>query len=74
MDDNCKLRETQGAITHCDQDACIYWRIAGHLDVVEDTAGCAIQYFQLLDGGEDVATWLLSVKNRLEATASCDNS
>jgi hypothetical protein len=46
----------------------MFWRLAGHLELVEgaDTDGCAIQHFEMLEGGQEVARWLLSVKERLE--------
>jgi hypothetical protein len=53
----------------CEGEACAYWRLVDHLDLVEgvDKDGCAIQRFELLEGGTPVAEWLLSVKERLEA-------
>ena len=39
----------------------------GHTGVHDGEGwGCAIQHFQLLEGGEEVAAWLLSVKRRVE--------
>jgi hypothetical protein len=42
----------------------VFWRIAGHLGA-EEGEGCAIQYYELL-GNDGVASWLLSVKERVE--------
>ena len=67
-DAECKLRaanRTPGV--PCDEAECMFWRVVEHLGVEARSDGCAIQYFQLLDGGEDVAAWLLSVKERLES-------
>ncbi len=67
MDDICKLRAAvTGTLTHCDGEACTYWRLVEHLGVTEDASGCAVQHFELLEGGEHVAVWLLSVKRRIE--------
>ena len=67
MDDICKLRAAvTGAQAHCDGDACTYWRLVDHLGVTDEAAGCAVQYFELLEGGEHIAAWLLSVKCRVE--------
>lgn len=71
MSDTCKLNDANGrALRHCDEDRCVYWRVAGHLGVDENESGCAIQHFQMLDGGRDVASWLMSVKDRVEGAAS----
>ena len=53
----------------CIGEGCIYWRLVEHLGLVEgvDEDGCAVQHFELLEGGAPVAEWLLSVKQRLEA-------
>ena len=70
MTKRCELRAVNGLPdVDCDRDECIYWRVAGHLGLAESEAGCAIQHFELLDGGEDVAAWLLTVKERLEQQA-----
>ncbi len=67
-DAECKLRAANGATgIPCDREKCAFWRVVEHLGVEARSDGCAIQYFQLLDGGEDIATWLLSVKERLES-------
>lgn len=66
MTEPCKLRAAVGIHTHCDEETCVYWRAVDHLDVDSEGAGCAIEHFQLLEGGEEVATWLLSVKSRIE--------
>ncbi len=65
MADKCELRAFLGEDEHhCDGELCIYWRVAGHLGIVEGESGCAIQYFSLLDGDPQLASWLLSVKDR----------
>jgi hypothetical protein len=72
MSDKCELRYANGLpVQHCELDECIFWRVAEHLGVDGNADGCAIQYYQLL-GDEDVARWLLSVKERLEQTARPD--
>lgn len=44
----------------------------GHVGVDVPVSGCAVEYFKLLDGGEELAAWLLSVKSRLEAVGDSD--
>ena len=67
MDDICKLRAaTTGEHAPCDGEACTYWRLVDHLGVTGEASGCAVQYFELLDGGQHIAAWLLSVKCRVE--------
>jgi hypothetical protein len=72
--ETCELRATNGHDgVPCDESSCIFWRVAGHLDLVERADGCAIQYFELLgEHGSEVAVWLLSVKRRLES--ECEGS
>lgn len=68
MNDRCELKAAHGIVAHCDHEACVYWRLVGHLGVVEEASGCAIQYFGLLgERGGEIAGWLLSVKERVEA-------
>lgn len=67
MAEECKLRDANGSAGHpCDGDKCVYWRVVGHLGVLEGENGCAVQHFELLDGSSEIATWLLSVKQRVE--------
>ncbi len=67
MAQECELRLVNDMPgVDCDEDECIYWRVAGHLGVAEYTDGCAIQHFELLDDGAEVAAWLLTVKQRVE--------
>ena len=68
MSSECKLRMTVGHPgMPCEGEECVYWRVLGQAGIHQGSgAGCAIQHFQLLDGGEDVAAWLLSVKRRVE--------
>lgn len=67
MSDECKLRVANG-LGHvpCEGESCTYWRLVGHLGVDEESSGCAVQHFALLDGGREIAEWLLSVKSRVE--------
>lgn len=68
MTDKCKLRQANGIVDGlCDEDDCIYWRVVDHVGLSENAAaGCAVQYFELLDGDTAIANWLLSVKERVE--------
>ncbi len=67
MSDTCKLEEAgTGRTLPCDGEACTFWRVVGHLGVAEEESGCAVQYFELLEGGDEIASWLLSVKNRID--------
>jgi hypothetical protein len=69
----CELKAAHGVHAHCDEQECVFWRVAGHLDLVEAGSGCAIQYFELLgDEGGEVAAWLLSVKKRVESEIADD--
>jgi len=70
MTEDCKLRaanELHGV--PCDGPDCLYWRLVDHLGIGEgvDVEGCAIQHFSMLEGGREIAAWLLSVKQRTEA-------
>jgi hypothetical protein len=63
----CLLRTATGQPdTLCDEASCTFWRVVDELDVAEqgDWTGCAIQHFALLDGGSELAAWLLSAKKR----------
>ncbi|MBI5232307.1 MAG: hypothetical protein HY876_09110 [Coriobacteriales bacterium] len=65
--DECTLRAASGTEhAECDGSTCIYWRVVDHLGVTDEVDGCAIEHFRMLEGGEEVATWLLSVKERVE--------
>jgi hypothetical protein len=69
MRDRCELRAANGSYgVTCDGPDCMFWRLADHLELSEglDRDGCAIQHFELLEGGQEVARWLLSVKRRME--------
>jgi hypothetical protein len=71
----CKLRAANGEPdVVCDGEFCTFWRVIDLIGVVEqgEWSGCAIQHFALLDGGRDVAAWLLSVKQRVEAEAKAE--
>ena len=75
MTDKCELKMTHGIEALCDEGDCVFWRVAGHLDLVENAEGCAIQYFELLgQDGLEIAAWLLSVKNRLEVQLEGDEA
>jgi len=67
MSDTCELRAANGqSQRHCEGEQCVYWRVAGHLGLAESPDGCAIQHFGMLSGGDELARWLLSVKDRVE--------
>lgn len=67
MSQECELRRANGMPgVDCDEEECIYWRVADHLGVAVYADGCAIQHFELLDDGAEVAAWLLSLKQRVE--------
>jgi len=69
----CKLRSANGISgVACDREACVYWRVLEHLDLETPSEhGCAIQYFELLEGADgDLVAWLLSVKDRVEGAGS----
>jgi len=53
----------------CDAGDCLYWRPVRQLDpgAEVDPQQCAIQHFRMLDGGAEMAQWLLSVKQRVES-------
>lgn len=71
MSDCCDLRSAIGMQAECDGEACVYWRAVGHLGISAHEAGCAVQRLGLLEGaGDDVARWLHSVKERVEALES----
>ena len=73
MVDRCELKHHHGQYALCDGEECIFWRVSGHLDLVEPASGCAIQYFELLgESGSEIATWLLSVKDRAESELDGD--
>lgn len=67
----CMLRLANGMPdVLCDEESCLFWRVADQLDVARsDWSGCAIQHFALLDGGSDLAAWLISAKERATADA-----
>ncbi len=73
MTDDCKLDALNGIISHCREEHCQFWRVVEHVEpghpgdgkAVPHT-GCAIQYFSLLDGGSEIAQWLLTVRERLD--------
>ncbi len=68
MTDRCELRHVLGEEVACDEEECIFWRVVDHVYPMPKGEGCAIQYFELLgDGGSELAVWLLSVKERIEA-------
>ena len=68
----CELRVANGRPdVGCDGEACLYWRSVEQVEpaAVAQPQECAIQHFRMLDGGAEMATWLWSVKQRVE---SCD--
>ena len=65
MGDRCKLREENGLPDElCDRQECVFWRAVDHIGEAPGE-GCALEHFELL-GRDGVATWLLSVKDRIE--------
>jgi hypothetical protein len=72
MGDVCDLRAANGEDgTHCDSEECSFWRVVAHVGGGSG-AGCAIKHYELL-GNDEVAAWLLSVKERLDSVehATC---
>jgi hypothetical protein len=66
----CKLRVANARPgVGCDGEACLYWRSVEQVgpDVVAQPRECAIQHFRMLEGGAGIATWLWSVKQRVES-------
>lgn len=66
----CELRAANGhAGFGCDAESCIYWRAVEGIGLTDpiEPEGCAVQKLRLLEGGTEVAEWLLSVKERVEA-------
>jgi len=69
MNDRCELRAVNGLYgVMCDGPDCMFWRLTDHLELSEgvDRDGCAVQHFEMLEGGQEVARWLLSFKRRME--------
>jgi hypothetical protein len=54
----------------CAGGECISRRLLGHLGAPVG-AGCAVEHYELL-GDEQMAEWLLSVKERLEKVESAE--
>jgi hypothetical protein len=68
----CLLRKANGRPdSECQEVRCTFWRFVEQADLPAEPEwmGCAIQHFALLEGGEPVAAWLLSVKERLEGVS-----
>lgn len=66
----CLLRATCGIPgVSCDEERCTYWRLVEQIGAAEepDAQRCAIQHFRMLEGGTEIAEWLLSVKLRVES-------
>lgn len=73
MSEPCELLVANGEPNaHCEGPSCSFWRLVDHVDGASGE-GCAIRHYQLL-GDDDVATWLLSVKTRLDAVADHRNA
>lgn len=67
MSKRCELKAANDIPAHCDEEHCVYWRVVDHLELTAPVTGCAIQYFELLgEEGDSIASWLLSVKERVE--------
>jgi hypothetical protein len=63
--DTCDLQEANGQPDHdCDGSSCVFWRLVEQIGEAPRD-GCAIKYYELL-GDPGVASWLLSVKERVE--------
>lgn len=66
----CRLRAGDGVGgVICDAEGCTLWSSHDRLSLFETKSECAIRYFQLLGGDEDLAEWMLSVKDRLDGGA-----
>jgi hypothetical protein len=64
----CELRSANGMPgVDCDEGACIYWRVVGHVGVAEYAEGCAVQYFEPSNQSPEIAEWLMGVKERVES-------
>ena len=66
----CALKAVNGQSgVGCAGDECVYWRAVEQLGAGEAAVPqqCAIQHFRMLDGGAEIADWLLSVKLRVES-------
>jgi hypothetical protein len=69
MGDLCDLHAANGSVDEdCRSEACPFWRIVEHVSQPPGR-GCAIKHFQLL-GEEELAIWLLSVRERIERLES----
>ncbi len=69
----CLLRAACGIPgVSCDEEECTYWRLVEQIGVDEEPVvqRCAIQHFRMLDGGAEIAEWLLSVKLRVESVCA----
>jgi hypothetical protein len=65
MDDYCDLRAANGEEPgFCEGEVCSFWRVVEHV-AGEAGSGCAVKHYQLL-GNDDIAVWLLSVKERVD--------
>ena len=71
--DECELRRANDIVgAQCDHEECVYWRVVEHIDEHDSPReGCALQHFALLDSGDEIAAWLLSVKTRVEREEGC---
>lgn len=64
MEDSCDLRAANGeAEALCEGGPCPFWRVVEHVGDAPGV-GCAIKHYQLL-GDDGIASWLLSVRERL---------
>jgi len=69
MGDLCDLHAANGNIdAECRSDACPFWRVVEHVSE-RPAVGCAIKHYQLL-GKDDLAAWLLTVRERIERLES----
>ncbi len=75
VNEDCELWAMIGVEHDCDGEDCPFWRVVEHLDVTDARGeGCAVQYFELLEGGEEVARWLHSVRKRLLDESGLDDA
>lgn len=69
MPKRCELKAHHGVEALCDESECPFWRAADYLHLEHaPSEGCAIQFFSLLgEKGSEIASWLLTVKERVDA-------
>jgi hypothetical protein len=63
----CSLEAAVGTAEACPEDACPFWETGGAA-----FAGCAFERLGL-SADADLASWLLEIRERLEATSSAED-